>query len=131
MAKKESKAEKVERVYNVPLRKEFLKVQRWRRTKRAVTALRNFLKKHMKTEVVKISKEINDKLWQHGIKNPPHHIKVTVTKNEKGEAIAELFGFKKKEEKKENKKEQKAEIKEAPEAEVKKEAPKTEDYKKQ
>lgn len=109
MAKKESKAEKVERVYNVPLRKEFLKIQRWRRTERAVTALRNFLKKHMKTEVVKISKEINEKLWEHGIKNPPHHIKVMVTKNDKGEAMAELFGFKKKEAGKETKPEAKTE----------------------
>lgn len=121
MAKKESKPS-VERIYNVPLRKEFLKIQRWRRTERAVTALRTFLKKHMKTEVVRLGKEINEKLWQHGIKNPPHHIKVTVTKNEKGEAIAELFGVKKKEEKKRTKKEHKAEAKkETPKVEEKKE----------
>lgn len=117
MAKKESKPS-AERIYNVPLRKEFLKIQRWRRTERAVTALQTFLKKHMKTEVVKLGKEINEKIWQHGIKNPPHHIKVTVTKNEKGEAIAELFGVKKKESKKGHKPRDKKEI---PKTEEKKE----------
>lgn len=89
----------LERVYNVPLRKEYLKAPNWRRTKKAVTALREFLVHHMKSEDIKISPEINEKLWQSGIRNPPHHIKVTVTKNEKGLVKAELFGSKKEEKK--------------------------------
>ena len=82
----------LERVYNVPLRKEYLKVQNWRRAEKAVTALREFLQHHMKSKMVKLSKEVNETLWNHGIKNPPHHIKVTATKNEKGEVMAQLFG---------------------------------------
>ena len=85
----------VERVYNVPLRKEFLKVPRWKRTKKAVAALRQFLSRHMKSEDVRISKELNEKLWDNGIKNPPHHVKVTVKKDDKGVVRAELFGEKK------------------------------------
>jgi large subunit ribosomal protein L31e len=90
MAKKEST---IERTYNIPLRKEYQKVPRWKRSKKAVTALKQFLQKHMKSEDVKLSKEINEKVWQHGIKNPPHHVKVTVTKDDKGEVKAELFGL--------------------------------------
>jgi len=101
-AKKEEKV--IERTYNVPLRKEYQKVPRWKRTKKAVTALRQFLQKHMKSDNVKLGKELNEKLWKHGIKNPPHHVKVTVTKDEKGEVKAELFGVEKKVAKKQVKK---------------------------
>ncbi len=93
MAKKESKT--VERTYNVPLRKEYRKVPRWRRTKKATKALREFLVKHMKSDNIKLSLEINEKLWQHGIRNPPHHIKVNAVKDDKGEVKVELFGSKK------------------------------------
>ena len=95
MAKKEIAT--LERIYNVPLRKEYQKVPRWRKTKKAVFALRQFLIKHMKSENVKLGKELNEKLWQNGIRNPPHHIKVTVTKDDKGLVKAELFGVEKKE----------------------------------
>ena len=82
----------IERTYNIPLRKEFLKVAGWRRTEKAVTAAREFLGKHMKSEDVKLSKDLNEKLWEHGIRNPPHHVKVIVTRDEKGVVRAKLFG---------------------------------------
>ena len=48
MAAAEKKPEIVlERTYNVPLRKEWLKVPKYKRAKKAVTALRQFLVKHM------------------------------------------------------------------------------------
>ncbi|PIN87822.1 hypothetical protein COV12_01800 [Candidatus Woesearchaeota archaeon CG10_big_fil_rev_8_21_14_0_10_32_24] len=108
----------IERVYNVPLRKEFMKVARWKKTKKAVTALQQFLAKHMKTKNVKLSKELNEHVWKHGIKNPPHHVKVTVSKDENGVAHAELFGEtvvatpKKKAKKETPKAEKKADVKE-------------------
>ena len=129
MAKKETKTTTIERTYNVPLRREYLKVANWKRTKKAVSALRQFLAKHMKSEEVKLGKELNEHLWKHGIKNPPHHVKVNVSKDEKGVVKAELFGVKKKEvkeEKKETKKdvkkvEEKIDSKEEMKTEVKKE----------
>jgi len=91
MAKKEETTKIVlERVYNVPLRKEFRKVARWRRTEKAVTALRQFVVKHMKSEDVNISKYANQLLWKNGIKNPPHHVKVSVKKDDKGKVMVEL-----------------------------------------
>ena len=53
VAKKEA-AKVLERTYIVPLRKEYMKVPRWKKSKKAVTALRQFLVKHMKSEEVKI-----------------------------------------------------------------------------
>ena len=95
MAKKET-VKTIERTYNVPLRKGYRLVPRWRKTKKAVDTLRVFLAKHMKSKDVKLSKELNEHVWKHGIKNPPHHVKVTVSKDEKGVVKADLFGVKKK-----------------------------------
>ncbi len=69
-----------ERTYNVPLRSEWLKVPRWRRTKRAVAALKVFLTKHTKNHDVRLSRWVNEALWQKGGKNPPHHLQVKVKK---------------------------------------------------
>lgn len=128
----------MERTYNIPLRKEYQKVPRWRRTKKAVTALKEFLVKHMKSTDVALGKELNEEIWKHGAKNPPHHVKVTATKDKDGKVKAELFGVKKVEEKK-GKKAPKKEVKKEEELKVEakveekpvevKEAPKAEEKK--
>ena len=140
MAKKEEKPKTVlERTYNVPLRKEFQKVGKWRRTEKAVKALREFVSKHMKSENVIIGKYINQLLWESGIKNPPHHVKVTAQKDDKGKVTVELTelparvkrelekekGLKKKKEEKEAKKKEE-EAKKAEEAKKEEEKKKEE-----
>lgn len=82
----------IERTYNVPLRKEWLKVPKYKRARKAVDALRAFLQRHMKSEEVKIGKFLNEAVWQHGMRNPPHHIKVNVKKDDAGKVFAELVG---------------------------------------
>lgn len=96
-------ADKLEREYNIPLRKEWLKVPFYKRAKKATTAVREFLQKHMKTEDINISQGINRELWKHGIKNPPHHVKVVVVK-ENNKASARLVEEQQKTEAKEEKK---------------------------
>lgn len=116
MAKKEDKKEKkivLERIYNVPLRKKYQRAPRWKRTNRAVTALREFVIKNMKSDNIKIGKYANLELWKHGIRNPPHHIKVTCKKDEDGLVNVELVGAPKekpKEPKKKAKKEKEEEV---------------------
>lgn len=116
----------LERTYNVPLRKEYMKAPRWNRTKKAVIALRQFLAKHMKSENVLLSKELNEEMWKHGIQNPPHHVKVKAMKDDKGVVKADLFAAEKPASKKTpaEKKEKKAAKRESKKA--KEEAPKTE-----
>ena len=82
----------LERTYNVPLRKGFQKAPKYRRTKKAVNVLREFLSKHMKSDNIKIGRYLNLKLWEDGIKNPPHHVKVNVTKDSEGVVKAEIVG---------------------------------------
>lgn len=84
----------VERTYIIPLRKEWLKSPRYRRAKKAVTAVKGFLIKHMKSDDIRLGKHLNEYLWKHGIKNPPGKIKVNVLKDDKNVVRAELFGKK-------------------------------------
>ena len=93
-----------ERTYIIPLRKEFLKAPKYKRTKRAVSAVRSFVKRHMKAEDVKIGEKLNLEIWKHGGKNPPSKIKVHTIK-EDNIARVELIDvpFKKPEEKKKGK----------------------------
>ena len=83
---------KIERTYTIPLRKEWLKSPKYRRAKKAVTAIKDFLIKHMKSEDIKIGKHLNEKIWKHGMKNPPCRIKVNVIKDEKDVVRVEIFG---------------------------------------
>ncbi|MDO8660337.1 MAG: 50S ribosomal protein L31e [Candidatus Woesearchaeota archaeon] len=99
----------MERTYVIPLRREFRKVPKYKRAKKATRALKEFLAKHMKpapdTEP-KLGKYLNLEVWKHGIRNPPCKVKVIATKDDKGQVWAELFGapVDKKEETKEEKK---------------------------
>ena len=90
MAKKEESKKVLERAYNVPLRMEFLKAPKWRRTEKAVKALKEFIAKHMKSEDVRLGRYANKLLWENGIKNPPHHIKVNAVKDNEGIVRVEL-----------------------------------------
>jgi large subunit ribosomal protein L31e len=73
-----------ERIYVVPLAREYQKAPNWNRTKRAVKALRKFVTRHMKPEALYLSQEVNERLWENGIKNPPRKIRVRVTKSVEG-----------------------------------------------
>lgn len=82
----------VDRTYNIPLKKEVVKVPPYKRAKKAISAVRKFLIKHMKSEDVRIGFYLNKKIWERGIKNPPHHVNVEVSKDDKGVVRAELVG---------------------------------------
>lgn len=71
-------AEKTESIYTIPLRKEWLKGPRSRRSNRALTTVRNYVKRHTKASNVKISKGVNQTIFAHGFKKPPGKIKVQV-----------------------------------------------------
>lgn len=122
---KEEKAKKVlERTYNIPLRKQFLKVPRFRRAKKAISAVRIFLEQHMKSSVIKLGRQLNMAVWENGIKNPPHHVKVNAIKYDNGEVKAELIGFDVYEKKEESEKPKKKTEAPAPKEETKKVAEK-------
>lgn len=64
-----------EQVYTIPLR-EVRKTQKPKKAAKAEKLVASFLKKHMKTEEVLISPELNQKIWSQGAENPPSKIRV-------------------------------------------------------
>lgn len=105
MAKKEEASKKVlERVYNIPLRRQTLKVPPFRKANKAVKTVQEFISKHMKSDNVVIGKYLNLNIWKHGAKNPPHHVKVNAVKDDKGKVFVELVDAPKEEAKVEDKK---------------------------
>jgi ribosomal protein L31E len=99
MAKEKEPKIILERTYNVPLRRRWMHVPKYKRAKKAVTTLKDFLMRHMKPGadekgriLLKIGKHANELIWKHGIRNPPHHIKIVTKKDDKGLVTAELEG---------------------------------------
>ncbi len=85
MAKQIERKPLLEREYVVPLRREWLKVQEYKRATKAVKTLRKFIAKHMKLydsdlRKVKIDPVLNNELRFRGIKKPPAKIKVRAIK---------------------------------------------------
>ena len=124
-----------EKIYTINIRKDISKAPRWEKSKRSVIAVKNFLKRHMKGDDVKIGKSITEEIWKRGNQTPPKSIRIhaVLTEGEEGKIIkAELLGVpfpEEKEKKKEKKKEEKAKEevkKEEAKPEEKKEEPKKE-----
>jgi len=88
--KKEVKKELTERVYTIPLRKKTVKTVKYKRSPKAIKLIREFLKKHMKSDNVIIDKKVNEKVWARGIKSPPGKVKVKAVKDSTGKVIATL-----------------------------------------
>jgi large subunit ribosomal protein L31e len=129
----------LERNYNVPLRKEWLKAPMHKRAKKAIRGLRIFIARHMKADEmknVKVERWANEKIWSRGTTNPPHHISVITKKYDDGTVrveLAELSEHAKRTEAKEKKmretikgKAKKPEEKEEKKEEIKKEESKAE-----
>ena len=101
---------KIERIYTVPLSRAWIG-PKLRRAKRAVTILKEFTVKHMKTDKIKIQKDVNELLWKKGIGSPPRRIQVKMIKDEEGIVEVSLIDGKSSEET-ETKETQKTETKE-------------------
>ncbi len=82
----------IKRTYVVPLRREFQKVPNYKRTSKAVKAVREFAAKHMKSDNVKLGKYLNLHLHSRGRKNPPHKVNVDMIKDNEGVVRVELVG---------------------------------------
>ncbi len=75
-----------EREYIINLRREIMKVPRYRRTPKAIKAIKQFIAKHMRIpdrdlNKVKIDKWLNQEMWFKGIQNPLTKIKVKAKKD--------------------------------------------------
>ncbi len=74
-----------ERIYVINIRKATLKAPRWKKSKRGVAIVREFLKRHMKVDEVKIGKSITEGIWEGGAKKILGKIRVKAVEIEEGE----------------------------------------------
>jgi large subunit ribosomal protein L31e len=101
----------LERIYTINLRREFIKAPRYKKASKAIRAIKEFLKRHMKSDNIVIGKYLNQEIWKNGPKNPPHKVHIKVVKEE-DKVKAELVGAPEEpKEKKETKKPKKQETK--------------------
>jgi len=59
-----------EKIFTIPLRKEFSKKPIYRRAKKAVTCVKEFITQHLKTKDVRIGPHLNEKIWERGRRHP-------------------------------------------------------------
>ena len=118
-----------EKIFTINLRKLALRESKWKKSKKSVALVRNFLKRHMKTDDIKLDKSITEEIWKRGSHKPPTKIRIKAYETEGGEkdekkkfVKAELLGVVR-----EEVKEKKEEIEKKVEEKAEKELPKTEE----
>jgi len=67
---------KLERLYTIPLRKDWLKSPKYRRSKKSISVIRSYISKHMKNPDVKIGSMLNQEILKRGKNSPPHKVRV-------------------------------------------------------
>jgi large subunit ribosomal protein L31e len=76
-----------EKVYTIPLRHVWVVTPRGKRAPRAVRDVRNYVARHMKSDEVAVSNEINSQIWSRSINKPPRKITVRAVKDKEGKVI--------------------------------------------
>jgi len=100
--------EELSRVYTINLSKVVLS-PKYRRTKRAINMIKEFAKRHMKSEEITIDENLNKQMWKRGIKHPPRKVRVKMVKDEDGMVTVSLYQEEAKEEEVEEEKPAKVE----------------------
>lgn len=80
----------IEQIYNINVRRKAVKVAKYKRAKKTVKLVRSYVAKHMKSDDVKIDKELNEKIWERGAKNPLMKVKVKAVKDDDGKVKVSL-----------------------------------------
>ncbi|MCK5626816.1 60S ribosomal protein L31 [Candidatus Bathyarchaeota archaeon] len=75
-----------EKFYTINLR-DVWKGPRIKRAPKAVRIVRDFVKRRMKVDDVKISNAVNQEIWKRSIKKPPRKIKIRAVKDKEGQVI--------------------------------------------
>ncbi|HET7149535.1 MAG TPA: 50S ribosomal protein L31e [Candidatus Nitrosopolaris sp.] len=85
-----SSEESVTRIETVNLGKAWI-TPRYRRTDRVINMIREFAKKSMKSDEVKLDQDLNRQIWRRGKTNPPRKVRLKLVKDEDGTVIVSLY----------------------------------------
>ena len=83
-------SQEAERVYTINLGKVLLSPDN-QRAKRAINMIKEFTRRHMKTEEVKIEEDLSHLIWSRGIRHPPRKIRVRMTRTDEGYVLISKF----------------------------------------
>ena len=91
--RRSAKKDVVTREYTVHIHKYIHGVGFKRRAPRAIKAIREFAKKHMKTNDIRIDTDLNKFIWSQGIRNVPYRVRVRLSRrrNEEDDAKNKLY----------------------------------------
>jgi len=78
-----------EKILTINLRKRLQKTPKWQRSKRSVKILKQILEKQVKGDI-KISSDVNEKIWSRSIKNPHAKLRIRIVELEDKTFRAEL-----------------------------------------
>ena len=78
------------RVYTINLGKAWITPEH-KRTDRVVNMIREFAKKHMKSNEIKLDQDLNRQLWSRGKTKPPRKVRVKMVKEEGGAVTVSLY----------------------------------------
>ena len=90
MLAKLSSEESVTRIETVNLGKAWI-TPRYRRTDRVINMIRDFAKKSMKSDEVKLDQDLNRQIWKRGKTNPPRKVRLKLVKDEDGTVVVSLY----------------------------------------
>ncbi len=82
--------ENLTRVYTINLGRAWI-TPHHKRTDRVINLIKEFAKKHMKTEEIKIDQDLNRQIWNRGKSNPPRKVRVKMVKDDNGIVIVSSY----------------------------------------
>jgi large subunit ribosomal protein L31e len=82
--------ENLTRVYTINIGRAWITPQH-KRTDRVINMIKEFAKKHMKSEEIKIDQALNRQIWKRGKTNPPRKVRVKMVKDDNGIVIVSSY----------------------------------------
>jgi large subunit ribosomal protein L31e len=82
--------ENTTRIYTVNLAKAW-DTPKYRRTDRVINIIKEFTRRHMQTNKVKIDQDLNRHIWSRGKKNPPRKIRLRMIKEDDDTVVVSSF----------------------------------------
>ena len=83
-------SEELERVYTINLGKVLLS-QSQHRSVRALNMIREFARRHMRTQSIKIDEDLAQQIWARGARRPPRKIRVRMYKTDTGDILVSKY----------------------------------------
>ena len=85
-------ADDSERVYTIPLGKVLLSPDN-RRAMRAINMIREFARRHMKAQEIKIDQSLSHEIWARGIRSPPRKVRVRMMRTDEGHVLVSPYSL--------------------------------------